>query len=285
MYMNYLSKTIVFKTLLIVTLASCLSVLVSFFLPNEKFLAAKIENNTLQYSFNVAQSFNLASPKKVQTTSSTTKEKSGAYLLKDFVLNGIFLNGEESLVIIKDVKGGIFLYLNESHLNYTLIEVYNKKAKFKKGVHFYWCFLDPNDEKEFQESEALASPDAGPLTEMRKTIARPMFEEIKFKDGQYYIPKEMLSNPAEMRKHFTSAGSRIHFVNGSISFQITYVAASSVFQKLGIKKNDFIIEANGEKFKTINDPIKFFQNIKNVKNLSLTIRRGNQTQELQYEIY
>lgn len=285
MYMNYLSKPILYKVLLVIAVASFLSMATSFFLPQENLSPKAVSNNQVKASFNVAKAFQLELVQQKVSQTNVKKESSGAYLLKDFYLNGIFLDAENSLVIIKDSQSGIILRKNESHLDYTLVEIYGKKAKFKKGIHFYWSFLDPEDEKTFQESEALPSSDAGVLTAMRQTVARPMFEEIKFKDGQYYIPKEMLSNSAEMSKHFMTAGAQIYNINGNISFKITYVAPGSVFSKLGIQKNDFIIQANGESFKSVNDPIKFFQNIKNVKNVSLTVKRGNQTQELKYEVY
>ncbi len=240
----------------------------------------------MQSTFGVAKAFNIQA-KKVAVKKVVTKENSGDYLLKDFVLNSIFLNGEKSLVIIKDPKGGVFLRSLESHLGYKLLEIHMKKAKFKKGVHYYWSFLDPIDEKEFKESEAAPSQGSSgaAVNKMRATVANPMFEEIKFKDGIYYLPKDMLSNKSDMMKHLYSVGARFYNKKGIISFYITYIAPNSVFRKMGIKKGDLIVGANGKGFKSIKEPVEFFQNIKNVKSLSISIKRGNQDKELKYEVY
>ncbi|MDF1875391.1 hypothetical protein JHD48_06565 [Sulfurimonas sp. SAG-AH-194-I05] len=285
MYMNYISNPLLYKLLLVSTVAAFLSTALSFFLPSRDFSSQHEVAIKPQSSFNLTHAFSLESKIKIIQTKTLTKENAGEYLLTAFTLNSIFLNGEKSLVIIKNSKGGIFIRLHEKHLDYELIEVYAKKAKFKKGIHYYWSFLNPQDEKEFQENVALPSTSTGVITTMRETAARPMFEEIKFKDGQYYIPKDMLANPMAMTKYLGSAGAQMYNVNGAISFKMTYLPSHSVFYKLGLRKGDYIIEANGEKFKSMNDPIKFFQNIKNVKNLSLTVNRGNQNKELKYEVY
>ncbi|WP_455756675.1 PDZ domain-containing protein [Sulfurimonas sp.] len=283
MFMNLVSKPIIINTIFTIILGACLSMVISFILPNKNFFPNAKKEEMAQSTFNLAKAFNLE--RKVQKASleNQQRETSKDFLLKDFIITGIFLDGDDSMVIVKDSTSGIFIYMNQVHKGYKLVEVYLKKARFKKGVHYYWSFLDPLDEKEFKENPQGHS--SAIKSTIRKTVAVDMFEDIKFKNGEYYIPKDMLNDSAGLTRHLSSIGARYYNLNGKISFLITYVAPNSVFRKMGLRKNDEIIAANGNPFKSMNEPIKFYQNIKNAKNVSISIRRGNQTKELKYEVY
>jgi type II secretory pathway component PulC len=285
--MNLVSKNMLIKIVLAIFIGACLSMLSSLFLPNKNFFNKNYTEESVQSSFEVKKAFGLETKEAKASSKVANQQSVRELLLKEFVINGIFLDEDDSMVIIKDAKGGIFLHLNEVHKNYKLVSVFLKKAKFQKGSDFYWSFLDPLDEKEFVESPKFSASNAnGSVNPIRKTVAVEMFEDIKFKDGKYYIPKDMLSNKTDMMRHLKSASARIFNTrDGVISFKISYLPRSSVFYKLGIRQGDFIVKANGEAFKTINDPIKFFQNIGNVKQLSITVKRGNKNKELKYEVY
>jgi len=258
----------------------------SFFLPKESFSSNSKSETKAQSSFEVSKAFNLASKKVVKVDVVEQKPSSREFLLKEFAINGIFLDGNNSMVIAKDTSGGIFVHVGGEHKGYILDEVFLKKARFKKGADFFWSFLDPMDEKEFKESDSVPAPQSSAVvSSVRETVAQDMFEDVIYKDGIYYIPKDMLSNKAGMMRHLTSAGAQVHDNSGVISFKISYLPKSSIFYKLGLRKGDFIVGANGAGFKSVNDPIEFFQTIDSVKSLSISIKRANESKELMYEVY
>ncbi len=282
--MNYLSKPIVFQTLFVGFLGAFISIVLSLFLPSESFVQKSVDSDMSRSGFSVARAFNIEVVKKV-VKKVVPKKVSGEFLLRAFTINTIFLNDDKSLVIVKNSKGGVFLKIGDSYKKYELVEVYIKKARFKKGINFYWAFLDPKDEKNFQESKVSANKGDSIITDITKTAARPMFEEIIYKNGKYYIPRDKFGSQRDMMRHLNSAGAKFHNRKGVISFYINYLASNSIFRKIGIKKGDLIVGANGRNFKSIHEPAKFLQNIDNVKSVSITIERHKQTKELKYEIY
>lgn len=284
LFKKYISKTMLIKVVIGVLVGAILALAVSFFLPMESFGAKSIGEDKAQSSFDVSKAFNLTAREVVVVESAAQQQNTGEYLLREFAINGIFLDGKDSLVIANDASGGVFVHVGEAHKGYVLDEVFLKKARFKKGADSFWSFLDPMDEKEFKESAGSPSGGAA-VSSVRETVAQDMFEDVIYKDGVYYIPKDILSNKAEMMRHLTSAGARVFNTDGVISFKISYLPQSSVFYKLGLRKDDFIVGANGEGFKSINDPVKFFQNIGSVKNLSISVKRANESKEFVYEVY
>ena len=286
MFMNLVSKPIVVNTIFTVFLGATLSIALSFFLPNKNFFQKSVANNEVQSNFEVAKAFNLEQKVQKIVKTSTVKQTSKEFLLKEFTITGIFLDDKDSMVIVKNSKGGVFVHINSSYKGYTLKEVYLKKAKFQKGINFYWSFLDPKAEKEFLANpHAIQNEQSAKKTSIKDTVAGAMFEDIKFKNGEYFIPKDMILNPATMNKHLSSIGAQVYNINGVVSFKITYIAPSSAFHKIGIKKGDFIVGAEGKKFHSVNEPLKYLQKIKNLKQVSIMIKRGNQNKELKYEVY
>ena len=285
LFKKYISKTMLIKVVISVLVGACLAMIVSFFLPRESFSSKNASVAEAGSNFLVSKAFNLASKEVAVVDSVGQNQSSGEFLLREFVINGIFLDGNNSMVIVKDASGGVFVYVGESHKDYVLDEVFLKKARFKKGTDFFWSFLDPQEEKEFKESAGAPSQGSAVVNSVRETVAQDMFEDVIYKDGIYYIPKDMLSNKADMMRHLTSAGAQVFNTDGVISFKISYLPQSSVFYKLGLRKNDFIVGANGEGFKSINDPVKFFQTIDSVKSLSISVKRANESKEFSYEVY
>ncbi len=291
--MNLLSKPIVIYSIFSILIGAVFSLGLSLFLPNSEliFQDKNLENKETKYK--IAEAYNLDQKQIVKKiTKKVVKKNSGEFLLKDFSISGIFLSAEENTVLIRDTKGGIFLNQNNAHKNYKLIEVFEKKAKFKKGINFYWAFLNPKDEQQFSSNEMNSYEVSSNTTQTsvtksvaRKSVARDMFEDIIYKDGKYFIPKSKLEEFTSLDRIFSSIAIQAHNISNKISFKINYLTSNSIFYKLGLRKRDFIIKTNNENFKSVTEPIKYFQNMKNLKQLSLTIKRNGQIKELKYEIY
>lgn len=286
MFMKLLYKPLVRFSLLFSLLGATLGLIVSSFLPNQDFSPKSIVENDIQSTFKVTKAFSLEikqEEKKVVEQLSASAE----FLLTDFAINSILLSTNEDMVIASDPKGGVFLYLNDSHKNYKLIEIYQKKAKFQKGINYYWAFLNPDDEKAFKGNPNPSS--SGETTDsssnITTTTAKKMFEDIKFKNGKYYIPKDMLHEYSDASKFASTIGVRVYSINNAISFKVTHIKASSIFNKLGIKQGDMIVKMNNLPFTSPSQPIKLFQNLKNLKQLELTIQSQGKTKELKYEVY
>ena len=285
--MNLLSKPIMIYSVFSILLGALLSLCVSFLLPSSGFSLQDTNIKDKDKTFKINYAFNLKKKEVKKVIKKTIRESSHDFLLKDFSISGILLSDDEKIVLIRDPKGGVFLYLNKSHKGYTLVEVYEKKAKFKKGINYFWAFLNPKDETNYVENTQnnYVTQTKNNTSTIKKTIAKDMFEDIKYKDGKYFIPKSTLKKYTSLDKIFSTISIQIRRSNDDISFRINYLSGNSIFSKLGLRKNDFIIKADNQKFKNVNEPIKYFQNLENLTQLSLTIKRNGQVKELKYEIY
>jgi len=286
--MNIVFKPFVLGSLLTIFLAILSSQAVSFFMP-KSFIGYVAQSSVKEtINFDIATAFDIQNkplPKK-KIVKKVVKQTSGVFLLKDFSISAVFLDGNESMVILRD--GGIFLGLNEIHKGYKLIEVFPKKAKFEKNGDIYIAFLTPKDEKNFQgvaKTTIVENSVQNKRVEVTGTASKDMFEDIKYKNGKYYIPQDMMNEYKNMDKIFSSIAIQGYSLNGYIKYKITYVKPNSVFAKMGLRKYDYILQVNNKDFQSISEPIKYLENLENIKELSLTIKRGNKTKELKYEIF
>ena len=286
--MNIVFKPFVLASLLTILLAVLLSQTIALLMPKSFIGYVATNEQRKSINFNIINAFNIQNkpkPKK-EIIKKVAKQTSGVFLLKDFSISAVFLDGKESMVILRD--GGIFLALNEVHKGYKLIEVFPKKAKFKKGTDIYIAFLSPKDEKNFQGVAKTTITESSAQSKRIKvtgTTSKKMFEDVKYINGKYFIPKDMLVSYKNIDKIFSSIAIKPHIFRGQILFKVLYVKPNSIFTRIGLKKNDYISKINNTNFQSITEPIKYFQNLENIKELSLTVQRGNGIKELKYEIF
>ncbi len=67
-------------------------------------------------------------------------------------------------------------------------------------------------------------------------------------------------------------------------FRVTFVRKDSHFSKLGLRRGDVIKSINGQEITSYNDAMNVYKNINAMESLSLTITRGKEEMELEYEI-
>ncbi|TET87532.1 MAG: PDZ domain-containing protein [Sulfurovum sp.] len=67
-------------------------------------------------------------------------------------------------------------------------------------------------------------------------------------------------------------------------FRVTFVRKNSHFSKLGLRRGDVIKSINGQEITSYNAAMNVYKNIDTMDSLSLTIIRGKEEMELEYEI-
>lgn len=67
-------------------------------------------------------------------------------------------------------------------------------------------------------------------------------------------------------------------------FRVTFVRKNSHFSKLGLRRGDVIKSINGQEITSYNDAMNVYKNIDKMNGLSLTVTRGKEEMELEYEI-
>jgi len=73
--------------------------------------------------------------------------------------------------------------------------------------------------------------------------------------------------------------------NGQIDgFRVNYVKKGSFFDKAGLKSGDVIKAIDGNEIKSLSDVMKYYNDINNLDGLSLTVLRGGNEVELEFNI-
>ncbi|GBC64058.1 type II secretion system protein GspC [Desulfonema ishimotonii] len=78
---------------------------------------------------------------------------------------------------------------------------------------------------------------------------------------------------------------RPHFKNGKADgLTLSRVKRNSLFTKLGLKSGDIITGVDGQDIKSVDDALKFYNNLKSSSNVKVQIRRRGSLQDIEYEI-
>lgn len=286
--MNIVFKPFVLYSFLLFFVAFLAAQIAGVFLPSAFISVVDEKRSNHEMKMEVSSSFGVvakAAPVVVQQKK--VVKKSSQFLLKEFSISAIFLDGKFGEVIVRDRKSGVFVMIGKSYKGYKLERLFINKAVFVKNGDEYFAFLSPELEKEFQPSVAPKAKNGVVNTRVAVTgtAARAMFEDVKFKNGKYFIPKDILMSYKSMKKIFSSIAIQAHNSNGEISFKVRRVVPGSIFAKIGLKRDDYITQIDNEKFKSISEPLKYFNKLDELKSLSITIKRGNETKELVYEVF
>ncbi len=78
---------------------------------------------------------------------------------------------------------------------------------------------------------------------------------------------------------------RPHFKNGKPNGLIlTHIRNNSIFNELGLKSGDVVKGVNGEEIESVDDALKFYNNLKSSSSVQLQIERGGQEKSISYQI-
>ena len=78
---------------------------------------------------------------------------------------------------------------------------------------------------------------------------------------------------------------RPHFKNGKPNGLIlTHIRNDSIFKELGLQSGDVVKGVNGEEIESVDDALKFYNNLKSSANVQLQIERGGQEKSINYRI-
>ena len=76
-----------------------------------------------------------------------------------------------------------------------------------------------------------------------------------------------------------------HFTNGQPDgLSLTIIKPSSIFRKMGLRHGDIITEIDGRRVDSVEDAIKFYDNIKSASGATLGIKRRGQVKKFEYNI-
>lgn len=205
--------------------------------------------------------------------------------LTQFTLKAMYFNEnkvENTFVIIHDKKAkkneqSILVNINEKLKDiYTLIDVNPKTSEAifdKDGKKYHMLIDDIKDKKDFSSSKnTISIRDEQVANTDDVILAIPREKILKYRNDYKSIWKEISIKEKVVNKKI-------------IGFRVRKIKANSMFAKIGLKKEDVITHVNDKPLKSYGDAFKIYYNIDNVKRLKLSIQRGNETKEIDYEVY
>lgn len=221
------------------------------------------------------------------------KEKKKQFdISKDISLKVIFVDGTDSWVVVsqKNSEKTTSVNIGDIFNNYKLESVFDEFAVFLRDGVKYKIYLINNKTKfeildSVQDNRNL---DNIKSNEMDTKVKFSKYIESNIDDTKEVVKvNKVLIN--SYKKDFTKIWDEINIKeikeSGKINgFKINNILSQSVFNKLGLKKNDIIKSVNGIKIKSYMDAFKIYNNIDTIKTINIGIIRDNKNMELKYEV-
>jgi general secretion pathway protein C len=110
--------------------------------------------------------------------------------------------------------------------------------------------------------------------------------EVMSGDGVTIVDRSLLDHYRKnMKDIWKNIGIReIKEGNKIKGFKVNFVKRGSDFAKLGLRRGDIIKSINGEVLDSYKSAFDIYKNIDTMENLTMTIQRGKEEMELEYEI-
>lgn len=161
-----------------------------------------------------------------------------------------------------------FISIGEAYDGYTLIHIRQKQAILKRNGVEYELSL------EVQSPQSIAS-----AAKKRNDADVKALEQgiVRRTDINNYM--------ADPRMIWSNISINLYRKAGRIKgFLVKRVTPNSVFDHLGLKSGDIIVEANGIEMKSIKAAQDLYKHIDEIDNVAIKVKRDNQIKELTYEI-
>ncbi len=267
---NKLLKISIFYILLPFALVKLLYSIGGFFLAKDDLHSFKGQNLGYHYSLNFSNKIlqsGTIQPQVVQIEATNR--------IKDIKLKGTYLDDVDSFIVIEDHLGTTFLYKGDRYVGYTLKEIYDNRAIFEKSGKNYDLVIDEDEQKPTHQSFKKSAVENKNYT----NDAQESFEPVT-------IPREevnsYIKNPNKIWQNIRIQELR---KNGQIDgFRVNYVKRGSFFDTSGLKSGDIIKSIDGNEIHSLSDVMKYYNNINNLDGLALTVLRGDNMVDLEFNI-
>ena len=199
-----------------------------------------------------------------------------------FILTGIYSSSSKKIIVLEYLGKSHVIETGESVEGYKFTKLYPTYAIFIKDKKEYKLDLD----KKVPENKKTATsvPESTNSEEKPKEAVKE--QKIERAGDTTYIPKNLFNKyKTDIGAIRKSIGVVPYMAAGKLNgFKIRYVKRGSDFDKLGVKRGDIITAINGEQLNNFKVPLEFFNNLDSITAATLTIKRGNEIKELEYEV-
>jgi general secretion pathway protein C len=176
--------------------------------------------------------------------------------LKGVKLKAVYFNGKKGFVILEENKKTTFVDLGKSYKGYRLVEIGLNYAIFDKNNKKYKLQIENNIKNTFFTKTLYANN--------KVTVSKKVF-------------REYLNN-------LNKIWSNIGIVKTTNGYMITYIRPKSIFEKIGLKRGDILLEINGRKLKNDADAWDLYKNANKFNSFEVKILRNKKEKVLYYEM-
>ncbi len=248
------------------------SVVTMLYLAKDDVVTPKVSQLSYHYALDLAPKF---LPFKAHVA--PVQEIEAADRIKDITLKGTYLEGVNSFIVIEDHLGTTFLYKGDRYMGYVLKAIYDNRAIFEKNGKNYDLVIAEEGSKTKSRGGHAEIPGGG-----ARGVPSPQpqpFEPVvvTHEEVQSYIknPNKIWRNIRiqELRKHGQIEG-----------FRVNYVKKGSFFDQAGLRSGDVIKAIDGSEIHSLSDVMRYYNNINNLDGLTLTVQRGGEDIDLEFNI-
>ena len=213
------------------------------------------------------------------------KPKPKPLKIKKFTLKGIIYESEKSGIVTIEYLGKSYVLSRGEELEgFKVAKFSPKSVTFIKDGKSYKLELFAKD-KNSKKTNNSAKPAAPNIS--KKKPPKPTVKKDIVQEGDTTVISKNLFNKYKkdigaIRKNVGVAPVMEN--NKLKGFRIRYIKKGSDFDKVGVKPGDIITAINGEEITDLSVPIRFFNNLDTITNATITIKRGNEEKELEYEV-
>ncbi len=246
---------------------------VMFFLDKDALIAPKEESFIYHYNINLAKDI-IGSKRDVVTKVEQVETNNR---IEDIKLKGTYASSVNNFIIIEDNLGTTFLYKDEKYMGYKLIEIYDQRAVLEKGGRKYDIVLEDSDKKETRPTTSSQSkkPKNQAVTQEEYISGEPIIMTREEIDSYIKDPNKIWKNIRiqELRKDGELEG-----------FRINYVKKKSFFDDIGLKSGDVIKSIDGKEIKSLADVMKYYADVNNLEGLSISVLRGDEMLDFEFNV-
>jgi general secretion pathway protein C len=213
----------------------------------------------------------------------TIKRRSNGGSIDDIKLIALYHASDMTIATINYKGRSKVLERGESISGFVLEGGGQNFVTFSKGNKTYTVMLSKNN-----KTSKNTVTENKPTPSSTKKKSKPVEDKGMISDSgnSKIIDRSLLDHYAKNMKEIYKNVGIAEVKNGDNleGFRLTFVRKDSDFAKLGVKRNDVIKSINGQTITSYNAAFGVYKNIQKADTLTLTIQRGNEEMELEYEI-
>jgi general secretion pathway protein C len=221
-------------------------------------------------------------PVPVKRVPNTISKPAGS--IKDIILLAIYNATDETVITVEYKKKTKVLCRGDKINGFVLEGAGSNFATFSKNAKTYQINLVKSKKSTKSMGSIKVSSEVTPPKKVQasKKAVGEIIEAGDHRIVDKSLVEYYVNNMEEMEKYI--GATEVKKGKDLKGFRITFVRKNSHFSKLGLQRGDVIKSINGQEITSYNAAMNIYKKINTMDSLSLTIRRGKEEMELEYEI-